>query len=127
MRNSTQKGLTLLEVLVALFVISVAITASLRALGVVTRTSTEIAPRLAAQWSAGNVMADYQLHHYWPEPGRTELSCPQGNNAFICAVEVSATPNPSFRRVEVKVMEEGQSVVLASLIGVLPKASDHVF
>jgi general secretion pathway protein I len=127
MTNLRQRGLTLLEVLVALFVVSVALTASLRALGVVTRTSEEISPRLAAQWSAGNVMADYQLHHYWPEPGRVELNCPQGNYALVCAVEVSATPNPAFRRVEVKVTLEGKSVVLSSLIGVLPKASDHVF
>jgi general secretion pathway protein I len=127
MRPGQQRGLTLLEVLVALFVVSVALTAAMRALGVVTATSAAISPRLAAQWSAGNLMADYQLHHYWPEPGRVEVSCPQGQYDLVCVVEVSSTPNPSFRRMEVKVNQEGQSVVLSSLIGVLPKASDHVF
>lgn len=125
--SKAQKGLTLLEVLVALFVVSVALTAALRALGVVTRTSEALSPRLAAQWSAGNLMADYQLHHYWPEPGRVEVNCPQGNFILVCAVEVSSTPNPSFRRVEIKVTAEGQNLVLSNLIGVLPKASDHVF
>ncbi len=119
-------GFTLLEVLVALFITSVALAAGMRALGGVTRVSQDLAPRLLAQWSADNQLAQLRLDRTWPGMGETTSDCPQGAYHFVCHVTVSPTPNPFFRQVVVTVTASGETSVLATAISVLANEQAHV-
>lgn len=119
-------GFTLIEVLVALFITSVALAAGMRALGGVTRVGQDLAPRLAAQWSADNQLARMRLDRTWPSPGETAGDCPQGPYHFVCHVTVSPTPNPFFRQVVVTVTRQGETIVLASAVSVLVNGQAHV-
>lgn len=124
MKRAVQ-GFTLIEVLVALFVVAVALSAAMRALGVVTRVSNDLSPRLAAQWSADNHIADLRLRRLWPDLGERTLDCPQGTLALRCHEIVAATPNPAFRRVEVSVALPDDATVLATVITLLPNGPSH--
>jgi len=106
MQTKTQTGFTLLEVLVALVIVGVALGASLRAVGSLTQNSTHLRVTMMAMWSAENRLAQIRLSKTWPDVGRSNFPCPQDDLQLLCQQEVLATPNPSFRRVEVSVTDE---------------------
>jgi len=99
-------GFTLLEVLVALVIVGVALGASLRAVGSLTQNSDHLRASMMATWSAENRLSQIRLGTTWPDVGLSNFPCPQDDLALVCYQEVFATPNPSFRRVEVTVVDE---------------------
>lgn len=111
------RGFTLVEVLVALTIVSVALMASLRAVGVLTQGSVELRARTLAQWNAENRLAQMRVQHEFPEIGRNSYECAQGSIVLECVEEVFATPNASFRRVELTVRDPADGHRLARLVG----------
>ncbi|WP_207000181.1 type II secretion system minor pseudopilin GspI [Trinickia mobilis] len=119
------RGFTMIEVLVALAIIAVALAASLRAVGALAASESELHQRLLAGWSADNTLAQLHLAHTWPEIGTQTFDCSQGNLQLICTERVSSTPNPVFRRVEVSVTTPGRGGNLAQLVTVLPNETNR--
>ncbi|MBC3861686.1 type II secretion system minor pseudopilin GspI [Undibacterium jejuense] len=105
---SRQSGFTLLEVLVALVIVGTALGASLRAVGSLTQNSNDLRVSLMATWSAENRLAQIRLAREWPPLGDSNFDCPQADLHLVCEEHVIATPNPSFRRVEVLVFENNK-------------------
>jgi general secretion pathway protein I len=103
LRNQTQAGFALIEVLVGLAVLSIALIAGLRAIASAADAQLEISQRTQALWSADNAMVDLRMNRQWPEMGTTTFSCPQDRYVFVCQRKVLSTPNPSFRRIELTV------------------------
>ena len=121
-------GFTLIEVLVALTILAVALTAAMRAMGSMTESSVSLQQRMLAEFSAENHLATLRLSKTWPEPGSRGYECPQGGVAFWCEETVSGTPNPSFRRVEIAVYPAAtdKSVRLAWLVTLVPNETRSV-
>lgn len=116
------RGFTLVEVLVALAIVAVALLAGIRAAGSMTHTNAEIRMRMLAQLAADNRIAELRAAAAFPGLGVRSAACPQGGVPLECVEEVKATPNPLFRRVEVRVYRSGERVgMLAELIGILPR------
>ncbi|NDU88227.1 MAG: type II secretion system minor pseudopilin GspI [Ferrovum sp.] len=118
--GNLEQGFSLLEVLVALFIMALSLGAGMRTLGGATRVGEAVPARLAAQWSAVNALDELRLARSWPGIGSQDFSCAQGRYRFVCHQVVTDTPNPSFRRVEVGVTQEGEAPVLAHVITVIP-------
>ena len=117
------RGFTLLEVLVALVIIGVALAASMRGAMSLTSTAEYSRDKLLALLSAENRLLELRLARERLEPGEEILACDQGGIALTCAQAVKPTPNPFFRRVEVRVFrsdEAGNRQQLAELMTVLP-------
>jgi len=108
---------TLVEVLVALTIVSVAMLAALRAVGSLTQNSQELRLRTFAQWTAENRLAQMRIQAEWPNVGSIRYECVQGNVELTCREEVFQTPNPSFRRVEMSVLDPIDGRRLARLVG----------
>ncbi len=104
-RAWSQRGFTLLEVLVALVIVGTALGASLRAVASLTANSTGMRQTMMATWSAENRLVQVRLAHEFPAIGKRSFDCPQGDLHLLCEEEVLATPNPRMRRVEVSVMD----------------------
>ncbi len=102
-RPLNSRGFTLIEVLVALTVASIALIASVRATGALTRGSAELKARTLAQWSSENRMAEIRIQGLWPNIGERAYDCSQANVVLQCREQVLATPNRYFRRIEVNV------------------------
>ena len=116
-------GFTLLEVLVALVIIGTALGASLRAVGGLTQNSRDLRQAMMATWSAENRLTQIRLAQEWPALGQREFSCAQAELALYCEENIYATPNPAFRRVEVAVMQEKNSVRrIITLSQIVPNA-----
>lgn len=117
------QGFTLLEVLVALVIVGTVLGASLRAVASLAQNSSGLRATMMANWSAENRLAQIRLGKEWPQLGERSFPCPQGELNLLCEEHVLATPNPSFRRVEVLVFEASNlQRRLAKLTQVVPNA-----
>lgn len=117
------RGFTLLEVLVALVIVGTVLGASLRAVASLAQNSSGLRATMMANWSAENRLAQIRLGKEWPQLGERSFPCPQGELNLLCEEHVLATPNPSFRRVEVLVFEASNlQRRLAKLTQVVPNA-----
>lgn len=110
-------GFTLLEVLVALTVASIALIAAMRAGSSLAQANAELRLRTYAQWSAENRLSLIRLSGEFPPLGRRSFECPQGAVALRCVEDVFTTPNVAFRRIELAVEHPADGHRLARLIG----------
>jgi general secretion pathway protein I len=116
------RGFTLIEVLVALGIVAVALLAGVRASGSMALTNTELRLQLLAQVSAENRLAELRAARAFPALGARTVACPQARRALECVEETKATPNPLFRRIEVRVYDGAErGHMLAELVGILPR------
>lgn len=100
-RRGRRAGFTLVEVLVALAIVSIALLAALRAAGQGTGNVGELRSRLLAGWVAQNLLAEHRARGDWLPPGIHRGRAREGGMEFAWREEVVATPNSAFRRVDV--------------------------
>ena len=111
-------GFTLVEVLVALAIISIALLAALRVAGGGTSSAGELRARLLAGWVAENLLAEQRARGEWPSLGIQRGTQRQGGIEFAWREEVIATPNVTFRRVDIRVLAAPEEAhALAHLTG----------
>ncbi|HVR82644.1 MAG TPA: type II secretion system minor pseudopilin GspI [Luteimonas sp.] len=102
-RSGRPAGFTLIEVLVALAIVSIALLAALRAAGQGTTNVDELRARLLAGWVAENLLAEQGARGDWPSLGIQRGTQREGGIEFTWREEVIATPNARFRRVDIRV------------------------
>lgn len=118
MKQQTQRGFTLFEVLVALAIMAVALAALLRASAVAADNAEQMKQRMLAGWAAQNQLALLQALRQWPGVGRQEGEAEQDDRRWRWEQDVSDTPNPHFRKVVVRILQPGgQRYVLAEVTG----------
>ena len=97
------RGFTLLEVLIALAIVAIGLTAALRASGVGIDGTLEYRSRFIALWLAENIAAERTARQDWPAPGQVMQEMDMAGQRFIVRQTVQATPNPRFHRLEIEV------------------------
>lgn len=100
---SRQHGFTLLEVMVALGLLALGLTASLRAALATADAVDATRTRIAARWVAENRFAMLRATREWPEPGETAGEARMAALTFRYVMRVTPTPYPQSRRVELTV------------------------
>lgn len=121
--NARRKGFTLVEVLVALAIISIALMSALRAAGQGTNNAAELRSRLLAGWVAENRLAEHRALAEWLPLGIHRGTAQEGGLDFHWREEVIATPNAAFRRVDVRVFATAEELhSLAHLTGFIVNA-----
>jgi len=98
-------GFTLIECLVALFIIAVVLASSTRAIGLSIADVHDSFSRQVANWAADNQYNQFRLDGVFPDISNTEKNVTMGGIDFIVYVDVIATPNQYFRRVNISVAE----------------------
>jgi general secretion pathway protein I len=101
--HNTQRGFTLIEVLVALAVVAITLTAGLQATGSLTRAATRQTDQWLAQLCAENALTRLRLVRQLPDVGDTVAPCEQAGQTLQVRLAVLPTPNPNFRRVDATV------------------------
>jgi len=87
LKTNPHAGFTLIEVMVALAIISVALAAFVR---LTSQTATNLGlleQRSLAMLSAENSLAELQISTL-PAAGMREMACPQADQPFICRVQI---------------------------------------
>lgn len=122
-RCGKRAGFTLIEVLVALAIVSIALMSALRAAGQGTNNVGELRSRLLAGWVAENMLAEHRARRDWLPLGIQRGTGRGGGLDFAWREEVIATPNPAFRRVDIRVFASAEeSHSLAHLTGFVVNA-----
>ncbi len=101
------RGFTLIEVLVALGVVALTLTAGLQASGALTRNAERQTEQWLAQLCAENALTALRLQRQLPGTGVSEVTCEQAGRTLRVRLSVSPTPNPNFRRVDATVLQGG--------------------
>lgn len=112
-------GFTLVEVLVALAIVSIALMAALRAAGQATNDVSALRSHLLASWVAQNLLAEHRARGDWLPLGILRGTQREGGFEFTWREEVIPTPNPDFRRIDVYVSSAAHHTWLAHLSGFL--------
>jgi len=117
-RNRSARGFTLVEVLVALGIVAIALMAGIQATAALTRNAERQTDVLLAQICAENEQVRIRLTRQMPGLGLTVVECQQAGQLYSSEVNVQATPNPNFRRVDVRVLRDERPVLqLSSVVG----------
>jgi general secretion pathway protein I len=113
------RGFTLVEVLVALAVLAIALTAVYRGFGQDVDLSAALRDRTLALWIAQNRLALHQAERAWPEMDTTEGEAELGGRRWRWRERVSASPEAELRRLEIEILPGTGDEVLARLVGFL--------
>lgn len=117
--SKLRAGFTLIEVLVALAVLTVALSAVMHALGKGIDLTDDLRDRNVALWVAQNRLLSHQLQRDWPSPDATEGNVEMAGRAWRWREQVSTTPEPALRRIEIEVRAANREGLRARLIGFL--------
>ena len=113
-----QHGFTLVEVLVALGIVAIALTAGLQATAALTRNAQRQSDVLLAHICAENELVKTRLSRQMPDVGDSNVTCEQAGEVFNVALAVRPTPNPNFRRVDAQVQKDDATVLrLSTVVG----------
>jgi general secretion pathway protein I len=102
-RRDSAWGFSLLEMLVALAIVSIGLIAALRASGVGTEGVGEYRNHVLALWLAQNIVAERTARQDFPATGVVTDEAEFANRQFVVRQEIKSTPNPNFRRLDVSV------------------------
>ena len=102
---SPARGFTLIEVLVALAIVAVSLSAGVQASNALLHNAQRQSDAFLAQICAENELVKMRLSRQMPAAGDTLFLCPQAGSTLGGTLTVSATPNPNFRRVEAHVRD----------------------
>ncbi|TEA60639.1 type II secretion system minor pseudopilin GspI [Pseudomonas sp. CH235] len=104
---SPQAGFTLIEVLVALAIIAVAMSAAVRVAGLMTQSSGILRDRSIAMIAAQSRMAELRLEGKLPM-GVKAMECDQGRLLLRCEQVIGGAENGRLLKVGVQVFDRNQ-------------------
>jgi general secretion pathway protein I len=106
------RGMTLIEVLVALAIVAITLTAGIKAAGGLTLNAQRMADLTRAQWCAENQLSSLRLTRTYPPVGDSDFSCNQLGRQMPGRMVVRPTPNINFRRVDAEVYDEDRRPIV---------------
>jgi len=115
-------GFTLVEVLVALAVLTIALAAVMRAMSQSIDTSAGLRDRTLAMWVAQNRLATHQIAHAFPPQDSSEGNTEMAGRTWRWHEQVTPAPGePDMRQIHIEVRAASGEQPLARLIGFLSK------
>ena len=112
MKDAAQRGFTLVEVLVAVAVVAITLSAGLKAAGALTDNAQRLSEVVNAQWCADNALTNLRLTKQFPGIGDADFDCNQLGRDYKCRLITRPTPNPNFRRVDAIVLDDAGVAIL---------------
>ena len=107
-KRAKAKGMTLLEVIVALAVFSIAAVSNTKSLGDQIANMPILEERTYAQWVANNVMVDARLDAKFPEIGKKDGEMELAGRDWYWRKEIVKTSDDKFRMIRVSVSNDAR-------------------
>jgi len=121
--GSRQSGFTLLEIMIALFIVAVAMGGAIKTMGNAASNSIALSDRTFAEWVGMNQFARLRNSGEWPKPGSSKGNEEMAHRNWIWQQKVSKTEDKNVNRVEISVWDEADEdeSVSANIVGFLAK------
>ena len=122
MKKHPSLGFTLIEVLIALLIVSIALIASSKTLLNSVDLTHDIKQRVIADWIAENKLESHQANRDWMDAGTINGQETLAGITMRWREEVILTPNPSFKKIVINVYSpDHPDYSLRRLVGFLVK------
>lgn len=118
----TAAGFTLIEILAAVAVLAIALSAILAGMARYADNAAYLKEKTLAMWVAHNRLTELELAPAWPATGKSDGDVEMAGIQWKWRVEVKTTPDERLRRVDVSVQRPGRDGDLARLSGFLANA-----
>ena len=121
--KSSQRGFTLLEVMVALLIVAVALGGAVKVIGNAAANSSRMNNKTFANWVALNQIAELRISNAWPKLGEMKGDSEMAGRKWAWEQKSIKTDDDNIRRVEVSVWSEDdkKSSPFTTVVGFLPK------
>jgi general secretion pathway protein I len=113
----TERGFTLIEVMVALVIVSFALTAAAAAMNQMIDNASTMRERTYASWIAQNKIAEMRLANIVPEATTTSGELEFGNTLWEWRAVVSETGVADFMRVDISVSRVNSDYTIRTVTG----------
>ncbi len=122
MKNNNT-GFTLLEVMVALFVVAIALGGVIKVMGTAAQNSSRLSDRTFAQWVALNQIATLKITKEWPKFDEVKGDAEMSSRKWKWVQKTIKTEDENVKRVEVsvKLADDKNENPVATVIGFLAK------
>ncbi len=122
MKMKTKKqGFTLLEVLVALAILAIALSAAIKVSTANVENASYLRDRTLAHWVAMNILTEIQIKEVWPSLGKKTGTTMMAEREWFWIMNTSDTIDKELRRVEIKVFhKKDDENALSLLVGFIP-------
>jgi len=110
-------GFTLLEVMIALLVITLGMGAVINTTGESGWKSAQLKQGTIANWVAQNQIAEYRAKRTWTNATNKSGEVEMANTEWVWQMKISKTDDPSLRRLDVEVFIKGEDALKASATG----------
>jgi len=116
-----QNGFTLIEILIAVAVVAIALSA------IVTEVSRDLhyahllRNKTLAQWVAMNKITEWQITENWPDPGQQQGETEMARQTWYWRINTSTTDDKNIRRLDVEVSDQKDNDNLVTLLAYLSK------
>ncbi len=126
MRSASERrahaGFTLLEVLVALAIIAIALTAVVAETGQHVNSTIHMRDRTLAHWVAMNRVTEQLAAEQWPSVGVSNGVVEMAEREWFWKMTVAATPDEDIRRIDIEVrIDRERDNPNASVIAYMPR------
>ena len=116
-RNGRVRGFTLLEVMIALLVITLGMGAVFNTTGESSWKSAQLKQGTIANWVAQNQIALYRAKRTWNNVSSKTGEVEMANTEWVWRMKISKTDDPSLRRLDVEVFIKGEDALKANVTG----------
>ena len=115
------RGFTLLEVMIALLVITLGMAAVINTTSESGWKSAQLRHKTIATWVAQNQITKYRANRIWGNANSQSGKVEMANIDWAWRMKISETDDPSLRRLDVEVFIDGEEALKARLTGFIAK------
>ena len=108
-RARRARGFTLIEVLVAMTIIAVGVSALVASAGASSWRADYLREREFGRWVASNALAERQALPAWPDVGTAESEVEMAGRRWFLRTRTRAVADPDLRRLDIEVRKEKSS------------------
>lgn len=108
-RQSHRSGFTLIEVLVAMTILAVGVSALVMSAAASTQRAEHLRTREVARWVASNALAEWQAVPGWPEFGTTNTEVEMVGQTWFVRTRTQKVADEDLRRMDIEVRANKES------------------